>query len=36
MGPGGDQFGDFAKLGLPLMLLYLVAAVFLVPLFWPW
>ena len=36
MGPGGYRFGDYAKLGLPLMLLYLVVAVFLVPVFWPW
>lgn len=35
MGPGGYQFGDYAKLGLPLMLLYLVIAVFLVPFWWP-
>ena len=36
MGPAGYRFGDYAKLGLPLMLLYLVVAVFLVPVFWPW
>ncbi len=35
-GLGGYQFRDYAKLGLPLMLLYLVVAVFLVPVFWPW
>lgn len=35
MGPGGYQFGDYAKLGLPLLLLYLVVAVFLVPFWWP-
>lgn len=35
MGPGGYQFGDYAKLGLPLMLLYLLVAVFLVPFWWP-
>jgi di/tricarboxylate transporter len=35
MGPGGYQFGDYAKLGLPLMLLYLAVAVFLVPFWWP-
>jgi di/tricarboxylate transporter len=35
MGPGGYRFGDFAKLGLPLMLLYLLVAVFLVPFWWP-
>ena len=36
LGPGGYRFGDYAKLGLPLMLFYLVVAVFLVPVFWPW
>jgi di/tricarboxylate transporter len=36
MGPGGYQFGDYVKLGLPLMLLYLVVAVVVVPLWWPW
>ena len=36
MGPGGYKFGDYAKLGLPLMLLYLIVAVFLVPIWWPW
>jgi di/tricarboxylate transporter len=35
MGPGGYQFADYARLGLPLMLLYLVVAVFLVPVWWP-
>jgi di/tricarboxylate transporter len=36
MGPGGYQFTDYAKLGLSLMLLYLLVAVFVVPLWWPW
>jgi di/tricarboxylate transporter len=36
MGPGGYQFTDYAKLGLPVLLLYLVVAVFLVPVWWPW
>ena len=36
MGPGGYGFGDYWKLGLVVMLLYLVVAVFLVPVFWPW
>jgi di/tricarboxylate transporter len=35
-GPGGYEFSDYTKLGLPLMLLYLVVAVFLVPFWWPW
>jgi di/tricarboxylate transporter len=34
MGPGGYHFGDYWKLGLPLMLLYYVVATFLVPAFW--
>ncbi len=34
-GPGGYEFGDYWKLGLPMLLLFLVAAVFLVPVFWP-
>jgi len=34
MGPGGYQFGDYWKLGLPLMLWFFVVAVFLVPLIW--
>jgi len=35
MGPGGYRFGDYWKLGLPLMALYLVVAVVLVPVIWP-
>lgn len=35
MGPGGYRFGDYWRLGLPLMLLYFVVAVFLVPAVWP-
>lgn len=34
MGPGGYEFGDYWKLGLPMLLLFMVAAVFLVPVFW--
>ncbi len=34
MGPGGYRFGDYWKLGLPLMLWLLVVATFLVPVFW--
>ena len=34
MAPGGYRFGDYWKLGLPLLLLFLVVAVFLVPVFW--
>lgn len=35
MGPGGYAFGDYWRLGLPLMALYFAVAVFLVPLIWP-
>jgi di/tricarboxylate transporter len=34
MGPGGYRFGDYWKLGLPLLVLYGLVAVFLVPLVW--
>jgi di/tricarboxylate transporter len=34
MGPGGYRFGDYWKLGLPLLALYAVVAIFLVPVFW--
>jgi len=36
MGPAGLKFGDYWKLGLPLMLLFLAVAVFFVPLVWPY
>ncbi len=32
--PGGYRFGDYWKLGLPLLLLFLAVAVFWVPLVW--
>ncbi|MGC5171453.1 SLC13 family permease [Microbacterium sp. DT81.1] len=35
MEPGGYRFGDYWKLGLPLALLFLVVAVWYVPLIWP-
>jgi len=35
MGPGGYRFGDYWKLGLLMMVLFFVVAVFLVPVFWP-
>jgi di/tricarboxylate transporter len=34
MGPGGYRFGDYWKLGLPLLLWFGVVSTFLVPLFW--
>ncbi len=35
MEPGGYKFGDYVKLGLPVMAVYLLVAVFVVPIFWP-
>ncbi|MET1051291.1 MAG: SLC13 family permease [Mycetocola sp.] len=34
MGPGGYRFGDYWKLGLPLLVLFVVVATFLVPVIW--
>ena len=34
MEPGGYAFGDYWKLGLPLLLLFFAVAVFLVPVYW--
>jgi di/tricarboxylate transporter len=34
MEPGGYRFGDYWKLGLPLMGLYAIVAIFLVPVIW--
>jgi len=34
MEPGGYRFGDYWKLGLPLLLFFVVVATFLVPVFW--
>jgi di/tricarboxylate transporter len=33
--PGGYRFADFMKVGLPLLVLFLVVSVLLVPLIWP-
>jgi len=35
LGPGGYRFGDYWKLGLPLIAVFLLVATFVVPLFWP-
>ena len=35
MGPGGYRFGDYARLGLPVMVWFFVIAVLFVPVFWP-
>lgn len=34
MGPGGYRFGDYWRLGLPLLAVFGVVAVLLVPVFW--
>lgn len=34
MGPGGYKFGDYWKLGLPLLIWFFVVATFIVPVFW--
>ena len=34
MGPAGYRFGDYWKLGLPMVALFVVVAVLLVPLIW--
>ncbi len=35
MGPGGYRFGEYWKFGLPLMLVWLVIALMVIPLVWP-
>ena len=35
MGPAGYRFGDYWKLGLPLMIWFFLVATFVVPLIWP-
>jgi len=35
MGPAGYRFGDYWKLGLPLLGVTFLVAVFLVPVIWP-
>jgi di/tricarboxylate transporter len=34
MGPGGYRFGDYWKLGLPLLAIFVAAAILLVPVIW--
>lgn len=34
MGPGGYRFGDYWKLGLPLLAMFVLVGTFLVPVFW--
>ena len=35
MGPGGYKFSDYIKVGLPLTVIVLLIAVFVLPIFWP-
>lgn len=35
MGPGGYRFGDYWRLGWPLMRWFLVVSLILIPLIWP-
>jgi di/tricarboxylate transporter len=35
LGPGAYRFGDYWKLGLPLLIMFLAVATFVVPVFWP-
>jgi di/tricarboxylate transporter len=35
MGPGGYRFGDYAKLGLPLTIVLMLATLVLLPIMWP-
>jgi di/tricarboxylate transporter len=35
MGPGGYKFSDYTRVGLPLTLVVLVVAIFIIPIFWP-
>jgi di/tricarboxylate transporter len=35
MGPGGYAFGDYWKLGLPLLVWFFAVSVFIVPVIWP-
>jgi di/tricarboxylate transporter len=35
MGPGGYKFGDYMKVGLPLMIVVFIVVSFMLPLVWP-
>ena len=35
MGPGGYRFRDYFKVGLPLTVVFLLIAMFVLPIFWP-
>ena len=34
-GPGGYKFGDYIRAGLPLAIIFWIAAIFVLPLIWP-
>jgi di/tricarboxylate transporter len=34
MGPGGYKFGDYWKLGLPMLVWFFIVSVFFVPMIW--
>ncbi|WP_425955412.1 SLC13 family permease [Xylanimonas sp. McL0601] len=36
LGPGGYRFGDYWRLGLPILIYWLLVTVVVVPLVWPW
>jgi len=35
VGPGGNQFADYSRVGLPLALVLLPVVLFATPIFWP-
>ena len=35
MGPGGYRFGDYWRMGLPLEIIIVTIAVFVIPMVWP-
>jgi di/tricarboxylate transporter len=35
MGAGGYRFGDYAKVGIPLIVVMLIVVLIFVPIFWP-
>jgi di/tricarboxylate transporter len=36
MSPGSYRFGDYARYGFPLVVVYLIGSLLLIPLIWPW
>ena len=35
LGPGDYRFGDYGKVGVPLVTIFLVVCMFLIPIIWP-